>query len=122
MTSIEYLGELCPRCNGEMNWPVVDTWFCSHCNLPWPMEHRLKCWPEWFEALVKGTKAAEVRLGDRPFSVGDKLILEEWDPETEAYSGRIQTRIIAHVMRDHPGLSPMYVLLSFEAVTLEWPK
>jgi ParB family chromosome partitioning protein len=49
--------------------------------------HDLKCWPEYFKALVSGEKSFEFRKDDRDFSVGDKLFIEEWDPETERYTG-----------------------------------
>ena len=76
-------------------------------------EHHLKTWPSRFTALRTGAKTAEVRLNDRDFTVGDRLILEEWDPDT-GYTGRTEERIISHIMGDnHPGLWPGYVLLSF---------
>lgn len=42
--------------------------------------HQLKTWPEPFQAVVDGRKKHEVRVDDRGFSVGDILILCEWDP------------------------------------------
>ncbi len=42
--------------------------------------HRLKCWPEPFQAMVDGRKRFEFRKDDRGFCVGDELLLREWDP------------------------------------------
>lgn len=50
--------------------------------------HRLKTWPEYFEAVVAGTKTFEIRKNDRDFKVGDTLILCEWDIVSEVHTGR----------------------------------
>lgn len=42
--------------------------------------HRLKTWPEPFQAVAEGRKLFEYRRDDRGFAVGDELVLEEWDP------------------------------------------
>lgn len=43
--------------------------------------HDLKCWPESFEAVLAGLKTVELRLNDRDYQAGDRLILREYDPE-----------------------------------------
>ena len=54
-----------------------------------PIEHLVKSWPHLFEATLSGRKVHEVRrLTDRDYQVGDTLRLQEFDPVTEAYSGR----------------------------------
>lgn len=45
------------------------------------MNHELKIWPEFFKAVVDGRKRHELRKWDRPFCVGDLILLKEWDPE-----------------------------------------
>jgi hypothetical protein len=51
--------------------------------------HRLKCWPEFFEPIKRGAKTHDLRRSDdRDFSVGDKVLLQEYDPETSSYTGR----------------------------------
>ena len=75
--------------------------------------HHLKCWPEWFRFIRNGEKTAELRLDDRHFQVGDTLVLRGWDPTTEVYTGHTEeVRYVTHVLRDHPGLTPGYVMLS----------
>jgi hypothetical protein len=44
-----------------------------------PQTHHLKTWPEHFQAVALGIKRAELRKDDRGFSVGDTLVLQEWD-------------------------------------------
>ncbi|WP_306274158.1 ASCH/PUA domain-containing protein [Parageobacillus thermoglucosidasius] len=53
-----------------------------------PMKHRLKTWPEYFEAVLSGKKTFEIRKNDRDFRVNDLLLLQEYNPKTEEYTGR----------------------------------
>lgn len=66
-------------------------------------EHVLKCWPEYFTALDKGTKQFELRRDDRGFRVGDRLMLREWDPATQQYSGRELLLRITYKLEHRPG-------------------
>jgi len=43
------------------------------------MTHALKTWPEYFQAVAERGKTFEVRKADRPFKVGETLLLQEWD-------------------------------------------
>jgi len=52
------------------------------------MTHALKTWPQYFKEVKSGNKPFEVRKDDRDFREGDKVILQEWDPETEKYTGQ----------------------------------
>jgi hypothetical protein len=60
--------------------------------------HDLKTWPGPFAALLDGSKTFEFRRDDRGFSVGDDLLLREWDPTTESYTGREMRRRISHLL------------------------
>jgi hypothetical protein len=61
--------------------------------------HELKTWPEPYQAMIDGVKHHEVRRNDREFEVGDRLLLREWDPETQTYSGREQGRTVTYMTR-----------------------
>jgi len=52
------------------------------------MVHELKCWPEPFAAAVNREKRHEVRVFDRDFQEGDGVLLREWEPERQQYTGR----------------------------------
>lgn len=43
-------------------------------------EHKLKCWPNYFDAIERGEKNFEVRRDDRGFQKGDVLLLERYEP------------------------------------------
>ncbi len=45
------------------------------------MRHDLKTHPGPFQAVWDGRKTFEIRKFDRPFAVGDVLLLREWDPD-----------------------------------------
>jgi hypothetical protein len=49
--------------------------------------HKVKSWPKLFAAAKNGEKQHELRKNDRDYKVGDLLVLQEFDPETQSYSG-----------------------------------
>ena len=50
-------------------------------------EHFLKIWPVYFTDVQKRLKNFEVRKDDRNYSVGDVLILQEYNIEEQKYTG-----------------------------------
>lgn len=56
-----------------------------------------KIWPEYFQQVLDGNKTFELRLNDFSIKKGDTLILKEWNPETETYTGRELKRKIGYV-------------------------
>ena len=60
--------------------------------------HNLKCWPQFFDAIAEGRKRHDLRrTHDRDFRVGDELLLREYDPATESYTGRLQRLEVTYV-------------------------
>ena len=49
--------------------------------------HELKVWPEYFDAILDGSKKFEIRKNDRGFEVGDRLLLQEYCPHDKEYTG-----------------------------------
>jgi hypothetical protein len=86
--------------------------------------HRLKSWPPFFEAIVRGNKRHELRRSDdRTFQVGDVLLLEEYDPQSNTYTGRqIQVEVTYITSLENPcalspdALNPCYSILSIRPV------
>jgi hypothetical protein len=86
--------------------------------------HQLKCWPEFFQAIVDGLKTHDLRRSDdRRFRVGDRMLLREFSPRSERYSGRQVLVEISYVTStDIPcalseqALNPAYCILSIRKV------
>ncbi len=53
------------------------------------MKHELKSHPQYFRATWRGFKPFEIRINDRNFQPFDEVSLNEWDPETQEYTGRV---------------------------------
>lgn len=51
------------------------------------MRHTLKIWPEFYAKVKDGSKTFEVRNNDRDFKEGDEVVLWEYDPQRDAYTG-----------------------------------
>ena len=66
------------------------------------MEHKLKTWPEYFEAVLSGTKNFEIRIADRKFLEGDTLLLCEYNPDNKQYTGREFLVNVDSVYEDFP--------------------
>lgn len=73
------------------------------------MEHRLKIMPEFFQAVTDGRKTFELRKDDRGFSVGDGLILSEWNGSD--FTGCEFRCVIDYILKDYDGLCPSYAIL-----------
>ena len=60
--------------------------------------HKLKTWPQFFQDISDGVKTFELRKDDRGFSVGDVLILMEFDPYKNGgrYTGRAISRLVMY--------------------------
>jgi hypothetical protein len=87
--------------------------------------HELKSWPEFFEPVLLGQKTAELRYNDRDYKVGDILVLREWEPKVDKYTGRECRRLVTHVLHGVGtvgaiaplrGLSAKYVMLSVHPI------
>lgn len=66
--------------------------------------HELKVWPEYFAAMVDGRKSFEVRKNDRDYRVGDTLLLREYAPGPDKYTGHFMTFIVTYMVS---GSDPM---------------
>lgn len=60
--------------------------------------HKLKTWPEFFDAVKSGEKTFEVRKNDRHFQVGDWLCLMKFDPDKNIFLGDTVTLKVLYIL------------------------
>lgn len=76
--------------------------------------HELKIWPEYFSAVASGKKRFELRKNDRDFKVGDTLILSEFDPNKNAFTGNAKRVRVTYLLAGPSfGLAEGFCILSF---------
>jgi hypothetical protein len=75
------------------------------------MTHELKIHPKFYKDVLLGSKKVEIRLNDRNYQENDLLILNEFDPKTEKYTGGQVKRKVDYVLKNIDGLDPDYVVL-----------
>lgn len=75
--------------------------------------HELKTWGKYFVEVKNGDKKFELRKNDRDFKIGDYLLLREYNPNTEEYTGRELIKRIDYILEGGDfGLKEGYVILS----------
>jgi ribosomal protein S17 len=52
------------------------------------MTHALKTWPEYYQQITSGAKPFEVRKNDRDYKTGDRVLLQEFEPDSGKYTGK----------------------------------
>jgi hypothetical protein len=83
-------------------------------------EHNIKIWPEYFQAVLDGTKTFEVRKDDRGYQVGDTLVMQEWKKEpfpsfNGDYTGREIRRTVTYILSGMEwGLHPTTVVMGIQ--------
>jgi len=79
--------------------------------------HELKTWPQYFAAVRSGKKRFEIRRNDRDFSVGDILVLREFDPDSDVYTGQVEERQITFLLSEEDyGVIHGFVAIGFGEV------
>lgn len=58
---------------------------------------RKKTWQPYFDLVASGKKNFDLRLNDFDIREGDELILDEWNPEINEYTGRTISRKVTYV-------------------------
>ena len=76
--------------------------------------HFLKTWPEPYWRTYHGFKLFEFRKNDRDFQLLDYLVLQEYDPKTETYSGHETKYIVLYILKEGFGLPDGYCIMSLK--------
>ena len=80
-------------------------------------DHNLKTVQPYFDDVLNGAKTFEVRKNDRGFAVGDALLLEEYVPMGEGYTGQAIIREVTYVLDSPEYCKPGYVVLGINNPT-----
>lgn len=79
------------------------------------MMHALKIEPVYFKEVEAGRKTFELRKFDRPFLIGDKLLLQEWNGEYTRKEIIVEITYILHFNEQSEcekfGLMPGFCIL-----------
>jgi len=78
--------------------------------------HKLRTWPTYFQATKLGKKLFEFRENDRNYKSGDVLLLLEYDPDTDTYSGDMLTVTVTSLLthEEFPALPETHVVMGIE--------
>lgn len=84
----------------------------------------LKCWPQFFNEIKDGRKKHDLRRSDdRHFSVGDRILLREFDPDAQDYTGRSMMVEVTYVTSSElpcalskDALHPDFCVLSIQPI------
>lgn len=83
-----------------------------------PVIHDIKCWPQYFERLLDGSKTFEVRKNDRGYQAGDRLRIREWEPGSTYHASRYTTRELEFAVGFVLSSSPLADLGEFVVLSL----
>lgn len=68
------------------------------------MLHAVKCHPENFKSIKDNSRPFTVRKLDRPYQVGDEILIQEWDPVKKEYTRDQWMGTITAIVSDAVGL------------------
>jgi ASC-1-like (ASCH) protein len=80
------------------------------------MMHKLKTWPEYFEAVKRGDKTFEIRKNDRNFQIGDKITLIEYNPALDRLTGDWLIVEITYILESQMFVQEGYVCMSIKHI------
>jgi hypothetical protein len=78
--------------------------------------HYLKTWTPFFNDVKSGIKQFEVRKNDRDYEVGDTLILEDFNPSTEKYTGAWIPKEIIYKLDDPRFIKEDFIVLGMKDI------
>jgi hypothetical protein len=76
--------------------------------------HEIKTHPTYFDAVRRGDKTFEIRKNDRGYRVGDRLLLCEFDPEFNRFTGNTVEREVTYIVQGVFGLPDDVCVMSIE--------
>ncbi len=81
--------------------------------------HKLKIWPEFFIKVKALEKLFEVRYNDRDYKQGDMVVLEEYNPVSQEYTGDfIRAEIGYMIDGEYLGITNGFVVFSLSNIEM----
>lgn len=80
--------------------------------------HHIKTWTPFFKEVKTGVKSFEVRFNDRDYKVGDTLILDDFDPDKQMYTGDWTAKLITYKLDDPRFVKEGYVILGMKDIKI----
>ena len=81
------------------------------------MEHKLKIWPNFFSEILIGEMEFQCRKNDREFTIGDTILLREYEPGGKGHiTGRQARVLVQRVWRNIPGLQEEYCIMKVKLI------
>jgi hypothetical protein len=80
--------------------------------------HEYKVHTKFFLDVLEGNKTYELRKNDRKVmpQIGNLINLCEYDLDSKAYTGRVVSRIVTHILFDYPGLEKDYFIMGLNSL------
>lgn len=78
--------------------------------------HHLKAWTPMFREIKYGKRDFDVRKNDRDYKVGDTLILNDFDPVKEKFTGDWAPRLITFKFDNKQFVKEGYVILGLREI------
>ena len=81
------------------------------------MVHHLKTWPVYFNPIWDGIKHFEFRKNDRDYKIDDVLVLEEYHPEGQFYTGRVIKAKVPYILEGFNHTLDDNVIMSIDIIS-----
>lgn len=74
----------------------------------------IKTWQDPFCDILNGIKRFEYRINDRNYLIGNILVLREYHPESNEYSGRSICAEVVSIYKDGYGIPDGYCIMGIK--------
>lgn len=81
-----------------------------------PIKHFLKIWPGFFEAVTLHLKTFEIRRNDRDYQPKDRVVLQEFSPVSNSFTGKELEVEVEYVLENVAGIERGYCVFGFRYV------
>ena len=80
------------------------------------INHRIKCVQPYFLEVWNGQKKFEVRINDRNYNVGDIVMMDCFDKESDQITGATMNIRITYLIENFEGLKEGWCVFGFDII------